>query len=132
MSTKGFRRLLLGEKMPDKDDPKYKERREKELAAGRKFAKATGIDRFAAWVQAIANRHKTLFLIAVFGFVVGCFGLNIYRMAKVYEARSGNQSAIERQEQLLNGRNEQVRDTMDVVRSLQQEPNNNPKKGGER
>ena len=41
MSVKGFRRMLLGEDMPDKDDPKYKERREKELAAGRKFAKVT-------------------------------------------------------------------------------------------
>lgn len=31
MSTKGFKRLLFGEKMPDKDDPKYKERYEKEV-----------------------------------------------------------------------------------------------------
>ena len=26
---KGFKRILLGEKMPDKDDPKYKERYER-------------------------------------------------------------------------------------------------------
>lgn len=26
MNTKGFKQMLIGEKMPDKDDPKYKER----------------------------------------------------------------------------------------------------------
>ena len=26
MNTKGFRRMLFGEKMPDKNDPQYKER----------------------------------------------------------------------------------------------------------
>ena len=34
MSTKGFKRLLFGEKMPDKDDPKYKARYEKEVETG--------------------------------------------------------------------------------------------------
>ena len=43
MSIKGFRRMLLGEKMPDKHDPQYKERYEREVDAGRKFAKATRI-----------------------------------------------------------------------------------------
>ena len=28
MNTKGFRRMLFGEKMPDKNDPQYKERYE--------------------------------------------------------------------------------------------------------
>ena len=39
MSVKGIRRMLVGEDMPDKNDPKYKKRYEKEVAAGRKFAK---------------------------------------------------------------------------------------------
>ena len=26
MNIKGFKRMLFGEKMPDKDDPQYKER----------------------------------------------------------------------------------------------------------
>ena len=30
--------MLVGEEMPDKNDPKYKGRYEKEVAAGRKFA----------------------------------------------------------------------------------------------
>ena len=44
MNIKGFKRMLFGEKMPDKDDPQYKERYEREVQAGHKFAKATRID----------------------------------------------------------------------------------------
>lgn len=51
MNIKGFRRMLLGEKMPDRNDPKYKERYEREVNAGRRFAKATRIDKAAAKVQ---------------------------------------------------------------------------------
>lgn len=36
--------MLVGEDMPDKNDPKYKKRYEKEVAAGRKFAKTARID----------------------------------------------------------------------------------------
>ena len=39
-----FKKFILGEKMPDKDDPKYKDRYEKEVNAGMKFAKAAKID----------------------------------------------------------------------------------------
>lgn len=56
MNIKGFRRMLFGEKMPDKNDPKYKERYERDVDAGRKFAKATRIDKTAAKVQASPTR----------------------------------------------------------------------------
>ena len=36
--------MLFGEKIPDKNDPHYKERYKREIEAGRKFAKATRID----------------------------------------------------------------------------------------
>ena len=98
MSVKGIRRMLVGDDMPDKNDPKYKERYEKEVAAGRKFAKTTRIDRAAAKVQGFANAHKTLFLVIVFGFVATCFGINIYRMARYYGHQTEAKSAIERQE----------------------------------
>lgn len=89
--------MLVGEEMPDKNDPKYKERYEKEVAAGRKFAKTTRIDRAAAKVQGFANAHKTLFLVVVFGFVATCFGINIYRMCST--------TVIERRRQVpLSGR----------------------------
>ena len=80
--------MLVGEDMPDKNDPKYKKRYEKEVAAGRKFAKTARIDRAAAKVQGFANAHKTLFLVIVFGFVATCFGINIYRMVRYYGHRT--------------------------------------------
>lgn len=61
MNIKGFRRMLFGEKMPDKNDPKYKDRYEREVSAGRKFAQATRIDKAAAKVQGFANAHRILF-----------------------------------------------------------------------
>ena len=51
MNIKGFRRMLFGEKMPDKNDPQYKERYERDVEAGRRFARATRIDKAAARVQ---------------------------------------------------------------------------------
>ena len=71
MNIKGFKRMLFGEKMPDKDDPQYKERYEREVQAGHKFAKATRIDQAAAKGQGFANAHRTLFLVIVFTFVIG-------------------------------------------------------------
>ena len=98
MSVKGIRRMLVGEEMPDKNVPKYRERYEKEVAAGRKFAKTTRIDRAAAKLQGFANAHKTLFLVIIFGFVATCFGINIYRIVRYYGHRTEAKSAIERQE----------------------------------
>lgn len=102
MSVKGIRRMLVGEEMPDKNNPKYKERYEKEVAAGRKFAKTTRIDRLAAKVQSLANAHKTLFLVIVFGFVAACFCFNIYRMARYYNHKTETKSAVERQEKRIH------------------------------
>ena len=60
-----FKKFILGEKMPDKDDPKYKDRYEKEVNAGMKFAKAAKIDKIAISVQSFANTHRKLFLAIV-------------------------------------------------------------------
>ena len=35
----GWKKLIMGDKMPDKNDPKYRERYEKEMSAGRKVAR---------------------------------------------------------------------------------------------
>ena len=61
MSVKGIRRMLVGEDMPDKNDPKYKKRYEKEVAAGRKFAKTARIDRAAAKVQGLPMPTRRCF-----------------------------------------------------------------------
>lgn len=96
--------MLLGEKMPDKDDPKYKERYEKEVDAGRKFARATRIDRAAGRVQRFANMHGKLFLSIVFGFVISCFALNIYRMAKAYGAHKQPNTATAVQDSVIQSK----------------------------
>ncbi|HCN54675.1 MAG TPA: hypothetical protein DIS88_13060 [Prevotella sp.] len=104
MSTKGFRRLLFGEKMPDKDDPKYKERYEKEVAAGRKFARWSRLDRLAACVQRFAVNHRNLFLVLVFSFVALSFGYNIYRFTCVYRSHNAPRSVIEMQDSVLKAK----------------------------
>lgn len=108
MNIKGFRRMLVGEKMPDKNDPQYKERYERDVNAGRKFAKATRIDKMAAKIQEFANRNKILFLVMVFGFVIGTFTFNIYRLAKAYHHGRETRSATEVQGSLLRKRHKDL------------------------
>ena len=96
-----WKKMILGEKMPDKDDPKYKERYENEVETGRKFARWSGIDRFAAKVQKFANEHRNLFLTLVFGTVICSFTFNAYRFAMVYKAKNNNTTATQRQEDVL-------------------------------
>ena len=74
----GWKKLFVGEKMPDKDDPKYKQRYENEVNAGRKFARMMKLDVLAGTVQNFANNHRKLFLVIVFGLIIICLCLNIY------------------------------------------------------
>lgn len=96
--------MLFGEKMPDKNDPQYKERYEHEVTAGRKFAKATRIDKVAAKVQGFANVHRTLFLVIVFSFVIGGFAWNVYRLTVVYRHSPARRTATEMQDSVLKER----------------------------
>lgn len=108
MNTKGFRRMLFGEKMPDKNDPQYKERYERDVSAGRKFAQATRLDKLAAKIQGFANRNKILFLVMVFGFVIGTFTFNIYHLAKAYQHGQNVKSATKMQDSLLRERHKEL------------------------
>lgn len=92
--------MLFGEKMPDKNDPQYKERYERDVTAGRKFAKATRIDKVAGKVQGFANVHRTLFLVIVFGFVIGAFAWNVYRLTVVYRQEMQDSVLRERHKRL--------------------------------
>ena len=96
-----FKKMILGEEMPDKDDPKYKEKYEKDLEAGRKFAQITKIDKGVGYIQRFALRHRNLFLVIVFGFVISCLAFNIYNMVKAYNAQQEHKTATERQEEML-------------------------------
>ncbi|EIY66584.1 hypothetical protein INE74_02104 [Bacteroides ovatus CL03T12C18] len=108
MNIKGFRRMLFGEKMPDKNDPKYKERYERDVQAGRRFAQATRIDKAAAKVQGFANVHRTLFLVIVFAFVIGGLAWNIYRLTVVYRHHPSRRTATEMQDSLLRERHKSL------------------------
>ncbi len=103
MSMKGFKRMLLGEKMPDRDDPQYKARYEREVSAGRRFARITRIDKAAAKVQGFANLHRTLFLVIVFGFIAASLAWNIYRVSVVFH-RPAQRTATEMQDSVLRSR----------------------------
>lgn len=90
-----LKKMVLGEEMPDKDDPKYKTRYEKDVEAGRKFARVTRFDKLMGHVQAFATKHGKLFLVIVFGFVIGCLAMNVFRMAKAYGNRNADATVTE-------------------------------------
>ena len=89
--------------MPDRNDPRYAERYEKEVSAGRKWARLLKIDKAAGYAQCFACRHPRVFLTLVFGIVVGCLTLNIYRMVQIYNSPKTVQTvtATQHQEELL-------------------------------
>ena len=92
-----IKKMFVGEKMPDKNDPKYRERYEREVNYGRRFADKTGISWMARKLQHIADNHRCGFLIVVFGIVLLCFVFNICRMVNSYKAGAGRKGvAVER------------------------------------
>ena len=57
-----IKKIIFGEKMPDKDDPEYKEKHEKCVNAGKSFARTLRLDKAAAKVQRFASTYPKLFL----------------------------------------------------------------------
>ena len=108
----GWKKMLIGEKMPDKDDPQYRKRYEDEVNAGRKFAQKTRIDKVAGKVQHFAIGHQKSFLIIVFGLIAFSFSLNIYRMGQVWCFRQTAVSAIERQDEMLRNRHKRIKEAI--------------------
>lgn len=114
----GWKKMLIGEKMPDKDDPQYKQRYEDEVNAGRKFAKMTKIDKVAGKIQHFAINHQKAFLIIVFGFIALSFSLNIYRMGRVWSSQQPGMSATERQEEMVRNRHKRVKKTVSSIHCM--------------
>lgn len=104
----GWKKMILGERMPDKEDPKYKQRYEKEVDAGRKFAMATGIDKLAAKVQQFAIERKKAFLIILLSILVLQSGLMIYRIYLISSKGQTTQTATERQEEAVRDKRNKV------------------------
>ena len=113
-----WKKFIIGEKMPDKDDPQYKEKYEKDVDAGRRFARWSGLDRLAAKVQDFANKHTKAFLIIVFGFVILSFGMNIYRMGRVWSHEGERKTAVEQQDELIKNRHRRVRKAVSSVHCM--------------
>lgn len=98
-----WKKMILGEKMPDKDDPKYKKRYESEVAAGRKTARLLKIDKAASGVQRFACKYPKWFLTIVFAIALSSLAFNIYRVVAVSRMQKTEQrtTATEQQEKLL-------------------------------
>ena len=92
-----WKKFIIGEKMPDKDDPAYKEKREQANKAGKTFAETLRLNKAAACVQGFATRHNKLFLALVFGFVLFSVSLNLYRMCTAVQYQHHPASAKENQ-----------------------------------
>ena len=120
-----IKKMFVGEKMPDKNDPKYRERYEREVNYGRRFANKTGISWMARKLQQIADSHRCGFLVVVFGIVLLCFFFNFYRMVSSYKAGAGRKGvAVERVDSALQKKNVHVHELPDdyVNPYLQTEP----------
>ena len=98
-----WKKMIIGEKMPDKDDPKYKKRYESEVDAGRKTAKFLKIDMAAGCVQRFACVHPKLFLAIVFSIVLGCLTVNVCRIISVSRVHDTKPhiTATQQQERIL-------------------------------
>ncbi len=87
--------------MPDKDDPKYAERREKELEAGRKACRWLKLDKAAYAIQSFATARPRMFLALVFGVVLFCFSYNLYCLARFANTHQPRQTATQSVERRL-------------------------------
>lgn len=103
-----IKKILIGEPMPDKNDPKYKERYESEVAAGKTFAEKGRLNWAIIRIQQWANNHRVSFLVIVFGIVLGCFAMNIYNMVRYYNAskEQKRKTAVERVDEALKQQRE--------------------------
>ena len=109
--NENLRKMILGEKMPSKDDPKYRETYERDVEAGRKFAKRTRLDRLVGHIQKFADRHSGLFLGIVLAIVIGCFVINAYHFTKAYQLRKAQTESTRTPE-------ESIREALDNTHTM--------------
>jgi conjugative transposon TraK protein len=95
----GWKKMIMGEQMPDKNDPKYKERYEREVSAGRKFAKAAKFDSlrsrrtgFCQRTQEAVPCHRVRFGHPEFQFQSRADGENLQQTADREAAGNGHQA----------------------------------------
>ena len=104
MGENRLKKMIIGEKMPDKNDPKYQRQYEKDVEAGRRFARILKLDVLTGYIQIFAEKHRRLFLAIVFSIILFCLGLNIYRFSRAYGVRRESQGVVRSQEEILRGK----------------------------
>ena len=119
-----IKKVILGEKMPDKEDPKYKERYERDVEAGRKAARFLKLDKAAFHLQKWAQKHSGLFFFLVLLFVVATFFLNIYRIATATRTPRPTVTAVQKQEEKLRKNGIDNRHTIESYKGLEESVSN--------
>ncbi len=94
----------MGEKMPDKNDPQYKDRYEREVNAGRKFARMVGIDKLAARVQQSINTNLRVAKIVIACIILVVIAANFARIYSLITFFSTPKTATELQDEMLNSK----------------------------
>ena len=96
-----LKKILFGEKVPDRDDPNYKKLREESEIAGRKAAEITGLGKILAKVQHFAENYPKVFWGIIIVYVLWCLSLSLYRLNYALTHRPRQSTAVERVEKEL-------------------------------
>lgn len=97
-----IKKILFGEKTPDRDDPNYQKLREQSEAAGLKISKILHLDKAAAAVQMFAERHRTLFFGFLLALSIIIASAQIRRIHHAWQHRHDYSSAVVRQREELH------------------------------
>ena len=97
-----LKKVFFGEKMPDKDDPKYKKRYEKEVEAGRKTARALKLDTLTYSFQGWAMKHSKAFFFGVLMLIAFIILVSLFRLATATKIPTSTTNAVEMQEKRLH------------------------------
>jgi len=97
-----IKRMIFGENIPSRLDPKYKDRYEKDLENGRRFARITRLDKLMGHIQCFANRRRRLSLVIVFAIILSCLIVNIYHLTLAFRSCGEHHSASQIQQKILN------------------------------
>ena len=96
MGDNRFKKMVIGEKLPDKDDPKYQKKYEEDVEAGRWFARDN-----QAFVQQISGFTDELKQMAS---KLDLAGDTLKQQVDNYKARQESPAAVSTQEEILRER----------------------------
>lgn len=113
----GWKKFLIGEKMPDASDPKNEERVKRDMAVGAKFARLTRFDKLMVKIHTFGTtKPKYFFTIyfSILGVMLVYHVANLVSVARNYNKEVVIQEAVDRQHQLtikaIEQRNKKIYD----------------------